>query len=381
MPIRLSVDGAQFIANAKGYDLFRITSFEAAERFVIEETQNRAGTAYTHSASTFNANISEQQHLYFFARENTNKIYGAAIKKDGMSSVLSIAGERFKVTLSVNFTFENAGNNSSEIPYNVTLPLFLIPGASFTDVNEDGILIKNGTTISAALPQCTSKTSIEILDVPDTVTSIDDYAFTFGLYIAAIALPTSIISLNYKSIYNIETLYVKALEAPATWDPNWNTGKVNSTVYGYALSDEEAERQRQLISDRIAAEREAEEAARRAEEEEKQRKIQQQIANLRYKTEGKSITIKGRKRPARVIVIPEEIEGKPVTKIEPFAFFSDETLESIQIPKTVISIGSNAFANCIFLANTIRLNKDCIIGKDAFHRTDVTVYKGGYLIH
>jgi len=49
------------------------------------------------------------------------------------------------------------------------------------------------------------------------------------------------------------------------------------------------------------------------------------------------------------LVIPDEIEGLPVTSIKELAFFDCGSLRSIIIPEGVTSIGDSAFSCCTML--------------------------------
>lgn len=68
------------------------------------------------------------------------------------------------------------------------------------------------------------------------------------------------------------------------------------------------------------------------------------------------------------LVIPEEIENQPVTKIGASAFKGISGLTKVTIPNTVISIGDNAFTNC---SNADFVLPDSLteIGKAAFQNT------------
>lgn len=46
------------------------------------------------------------------------------------------------------------------------------------------------------------------------------------------------------------------------------------------------------------------------------------------------------------VVVPEYVEGLPVTRIAPYAFAEHRQLEQAELPDTVQSIGSHAFYNC-----------------------------------
>lgn len=67
--------------------------------------------------------------------------------------------------------------------------------------------------------------------------------------------------------------------------------------------------------------------------------------NFRYKRENGEITITGYTGADRDIVIPKEIDGRPVTKIGEQAF-EDYDLTSVSFPETVTHIEMYAFRDC-----------------------------------
>ena len=67
---------------------------------------------------------------------------------------------------------------------------------------------------------------------------------------------------------------------------------------------------------------------------------------LKYKIENDEVTITGYKNNPVNLVIPSEIEGKPVTSIGYGAFYDCDSLQSITIPESVTSIGPLAFVYC-----------------------------------
>jgi len=67
---------------------------------------------------------------------------------------------------------------------------------------------------------------------------------------------------------------------------------------------------------------------------------------LWYERKDDHISIRGYVGKPRNLVLPEELDGKPVTEIGEFAFSRCQTLESVVFPKTLTSIDRAAFAGC-----------------------------------
>ena len=55
----------------------------------------------------------------------------------------------------------------------------------------------------------------------------------------------------------------------------------------------------------------------------------------------------------KTVVIPEMIDGKPVTAIYFFAFMNNQNIEKVVIPSTVTCIWENAFTNCSSLRELV----------------------------
>ncbi len=77
---------------------------------------------------------------------------------------------------------------------------------------------------------------------------------------------------------------------------------------------------------------------------------------LSYSVTDSGVRINGCDKNAVHIVIPDEIEGKPVTVIDWYAFERCEKLESVVIPETVTHISRFAFAHSICRNHSIPLN-------------------------
>ena len=74
---------------------------------------------------------------------------------------------------------------------------------------------------------------------------------------------------------------------------------------------------------------------------------------IRYEFQGKIAVITGASKDEVEIEIPSELEGRPVSKIEAQALTEMPNLKRVVIPKTVKVIGPYAFASCPLLSEVI----------------------------
>lgn len=86
-----------------------------------------------------------------------------------------------------------------------------------------------------------------------------------------------------------------------------------------------------------------------------------------YTKGGNSITITGYRSSERNVTIPATIEGLPVTKIGPQAFFLNYDITSIQFPDTLVSIENAAFFRCARLTSLTFPDSVTTIASDAFY--------------
>ena len=96
-------------------------------------------------------------------------------------------------------------------------------------------------------------------------------------------------------------------------------------------------------------------------------------SGLTYEDNGDSVTITGYTGNEASVVIPNEIEGKPVTAIGKAAFSHNNTLTSVAIPDSVTSIGVKAFYNCKSLGSVTFAGGSQLasIGEEAFYGTEL----------
>ena len=110
---------------------------------------------------------------------------------------------------------------------------------------------------------------------------------------------------------------------------------------------------------------------RRLEEFEKINKIAsaifEAVDNYKWEeNEDGSVTITGYTGNGGDVVIPSEIDGKPVTSIDNLAFADCTGLTNVTIPNTVTLIDKDAFAGCTGLTNVTIPNSVTEIGRYAF---------------
>ena len=87
---------------------------------------------------------------------------------------------------------------------------------------------------------------------------------------------------------------------------------------------------------------------------------------LTYSISNGCVTITDCSESATSVVIPETIEGYPVTSIGKRAFSYCESLASVTIGNSVTSIGEEAFYKCTSLASVTIGNSVTSIGEEAF---------------
>src|SRR4030095_4525524 len=85
-------------------------------------------------------------------------------------------------------------------------------------------------------------------------------------------------------------------------------------------------------------------------------------AQFNYTTENGTITITGYTGPGGAVVVPDTIDGRPVTSIGYHAFAFNASLTSVTIPNSVINIGNAAFEVCASLTSVTLGNSVTSVG-------------------
>ena len=150
--------------------------------------------------------------------------------------------------------------------------------------------------------------------IPKSVSSIGQGAFAYCSSLTEVTIPKSVTSIEYAAFYDcgaLATVYYGGTQED--WDAlKKNIGDNNTPL---------------LNANVICA--------------------IQESNGFAYTVTGDEATITGYTGSAKNIVIPSELGGKPVTAIADKAFYGYGKMRDIYIPKTVKTIGENAFQNAV----------------------------------
>lgn len=348
------VENATHIGTAKHCDVFDILTFDAAQQFIVGDNQQQAGTAFTHDANTFNANINENQKLYFITNEDTNVVIGAVVLTPTSSQNVSIKNEDQDYTISnigCNFMYENA-NFQNIIAKDV--PLYLIPRLTISNVNDQGMYVVDNE-LKACFGQMTEETHIPEFVSTQNITHINTNAFTFGV--------------------TVETLYTRRNTLDVDILPGVTfIGYLDEDVVENEPEVEHAEEQPAEVNNV-----QPETAQAQADSVKNQEEVKKLKYNFIYKIVGDEAHIVRGKPGYTVYDIPEQIDGKPVTTIEAYAFYKNKTVRDISLPKTIVKIEKGAFYDLPNLhwrsrdiLNRLAQDPKVIKGKDAL-RHDIDI--------
>lgn len=88
--------------------------------------------------------------------------------------------------------------------------------------------------------------------------------------------------------------------------------------------------------------------------------------DFKYEVADGKVTITRYKGIGGDVVIPDTIDGRPVTIIGAYAFLGCFKLTNITLPNSITTIGDWAFARCFFLTSVTMLDSLINIGEGAF---------------
>ena len=356
----LTNNDARIIGHDQYFAIWDILTYSGAQEFVRVTTNDPAGEAYVHDEDTFNNNINENQHLYFFTENNTNIVHAGVVMATGGNMYdIQVSNSQYgaSCTLRANFMFKDtlAADNLITYPLFDHLPLYLLPNLHTNLESEYGCLIGDGGQLLAYLPNFTGRytDTLDLNSIDVEITSLADTTFKF-------CHPDTLI-LN------------EPVEDYVTSDQLEGISEVQNAD-GITLH---SERDIEDIDD----EDDEEDSEEEAETETEQKVPAEEL--YRYKKTKKGIVITGVKykyikgRDGVELNIPETLDGQPVVEIGSYAFFDLYNVYSINVPESVKLIQQGAFAvssrsrySCLY----VKVPRKCIIGKYNFSDVDYIRY-------
>ena len=259
----------------------------------------------------------------------------------------------------------------------VTIPE-KIQGAVITGIGNDAFNTEHHTDYNTAITKVT---------IPNTVTSIGDSAFINCTKLESISFPTALKTIGAYAFYNCDSLTNVVVPegvtsigeyafadcdklASITLPKSLKTLGTNALTADPALKDifyqSGQQDWRELEYYGYNSEKTTVHFAEDA-------------SPLRWVVEdGKAIVIDCLETAAGDLVIPDTLDGAPVTEIRYNAFYGCNKLTSVTIPEGVTTIGSYAFNNCTSLTSVTLPKSLNMVEGYAFDGTRVKdVYYGG----
>lgn len=172
----IEVPGAQLLYESDAYDVFKITTWAAAQSFVLEDSEENASPYYVQNESTFNEHINnDTQCLFFFVRSNTNKVVLGALLMPSETGRITIEGPNSQKTITLNsghFTFEDTHGHNHVTTCDMPLSaLNQIETDSFS-YDSPQVIVKDGFVFDVDGKLCAIIPGLR--DTPETATHIEE---------------------------------------------------------------------------------------------------------------------------------------------------------------------------------------------------------------
>ena len=364
----LNYEGLVYLGGNGVYEVYDATTWDAAQHLVHAGDDRRAGDAWAQNENTFNQHVGPNAPLYFFVQANTNRVDAAAIRQPNNS--LHLRTDVGDFTTQTNYAIEDRGGALAVDHKN--LPLYVLP--RFTCTLPGGLLIENNILKGVFLGVLNPDNTQEEVVIPAGVTTIEANVFSNAYPRNFIKIPDSVNTVAANAFSNYSgTIEVaaNALEADS-WSPEWAPNAHIVHRPGAAPQENPQENTENVLNapeastpentPTPAAEPEtipAEVGGQRLSWQEKKQRVQElpdeevlYYETVRRRSKEKNAEGRWEYTPEIVILgcwkgrdnldIPEQIDGKPVTEIAPFAFYN-QPMRRINLPKTIKIIGSGAF--------------------------------------
>ena len=413
----VQVEGADYIGSASfahiiNCDLFKINTYEAAQQFRVN--QQPAGAKFCQNEQTFNHELNDPTHkkLYFFTDFNTNQVTGAVLIGFNAHPICLKSSSGITISIPVPFMYESInGDNEVNINDNICLPLLDLDNQDLrhNSYNGTGAIINDSrdTLLGIALqfmdPDFFDEYNLNLEHLTTEAFSnilfsdggvgrcafqrnneiiISRNAFNYSFTPSVLDIPNAKITFKTDSLTGISYVNVPTQQfndLDNEYDENFASG---STInYDYDLTDEEREEHQRQEEERLNAEQADKEEAERLRSERERNALWYEKTKRGIKILGVDHRIFNNDNIT--LVIPNEIEGKPVTIIGSYAFYHVINLNTITLPSTIQLIEKNAFGRTLYnilisynngsevsvtdnYANIRRilLTNNCIVGKN-----------------